>query len=268
MKRRPCATRWNSYYNSIKDLLSVQDRLNETMRRLQLPPFKDNEIRFLSEYLNCPKPIAEAILSLQGDKETYYGSLLPELMRIKHMIKCLRLENIQYCRDLLDVIDESLNKRFRKFLDLQPAANDAILASVSHPFFKLKWVSKESKERVKELFLNEARKTSRLEKQKLENSKSNLDKKKARDESYYMFLEDSDSSIASSDQSGTVSGAGTADLEALQYLNNKENSLQSLVMYPTIKKMFLKYNTCLPSSAPVKRLFSFGGMIEGLTGGK
>ena len=72
-----------------------------------------------------------------------------------------------------------------------------------------------------------------------------------------MFLEDSDSSIATSNSPGSISSA--ADLETLQYLNNKETRLNSLNVYPTIKKIFLKYNI-----TPVYRvppLFSFGGMI-------
>ena len=56
------------------------------------------------------------------------------------------------------------------------------------------------------------------------------------DESYYMFLEDSDSSIASSDNSGST--GSTTDLEILQYLNNKDIGLKSLNVYPTIKKIF------------------------------
>ncbi|CAG9566568.1 unnamed protein product [Danaus chrysippus] len=40
------------------------------------------------------------------------------------------MENLKYCSPLLDVIDENLDRRFKQFLQLEPAANDAILASL------------------------------------------------------------------------------------------------------------------------------------------
>jgi len=49
-------------------------------------------------------------------------------------------------------------------------------------------------------------------------------------------------------------------VESILFLNNPSHELEQLRNYPVVR-VFVKYNTSVPSSAPVERHFSQAGLI-------
>ena len=59
----------------------------------------------------------------------------------------------------------------------------------------------------------------------------------------------------------TAETAPESRIQNLQFLNDSDKELIMLNRHPEIKKIFLRYNTTLPSSALVERLFSTAALI-------
>ncbi|XP_024939543.1 uncharacterized protein LOC112494168 [Cephus cinctus] len=63
-------------------------------------------------------------------------------------------------------------------------------------------------------------------------------------------------------EAAVLFGHGEAAIQFLRYLNKPNTDLGMLRDFPIMRSVFFKYNTPLPSSAPVERSFSFATMIN------
>lgn len=114
------------------------------MMKLDIQIFSTGQRKFLKEYTQIMGIIADALNNLQGNKRPY-GVVLPTLYRTKdQLIEMSSNQSIVCCKPLLTAALNGFNKRFHEIMDLNNKASyPALIATVSHPYFKLRWLKPE-----------------------------------------------------------------------------------------------------------------------------
>lgn len=255
---RPGVTRWNSTYDALVQIHAIKDKSIQLYEALQISgQLRQTEFQYIQEYLKCSKPIAEALDILQGEKSMFYGLLLPCLLSLRRKLQKLCNENFVYCNALARTHLESVNNRFKDIFYFSTArAQNAVIAAIAFPRFKTKWfacIPTEEHQRLKTLF------KAAIAKEVSENTESSSaieNQNKADD--FFQF----DSSSSDTEENVCQVQRSKADMIVSYYLSDLEQELNTLHRYPEVKKVFMKYNTPLPSSAPVERLFSYATMIN------
>lgn len=115
---------------------------------------------------------------------------------------------------------------------------DLFLASCLHPKFKLNWLT------------GERRKFAEICLQNLFGIQSKDDS------SIKDMIDDYDDFFVFHQQQNE-----SIEEELQRFLRSTNSNIEMLHEYPKIKTLFIKYNTALPSSASVERLFSVGGAV-------
>uniref|UniRef100_A0A3P9IX79 HAT C-terminal dimerisation domain-containing protein n=1 Tax=Oryzias latipes TaxID=8090 RepID=A0A3P9IX79_ORYLA len=146
----------------------------------------------------------------------------------------------------IDLGDVAIQTRFSIVLD----SKDALLAAISCPKFKLRWVKDGArKQQLKNLLVAECQilSSSAGDSDKTDNVPNKAVTPVTGMEFFEFESEPED--------------CYSADQEVMNYLSSGGFELDTLSNFPAVKKVFLKYNTPTPSSAPVERLFSLGGLV-------
>lgn len=183
-------------------------------------------------------PIARSLDTLQGDKTMSMGYLLPTVAWLSKQLEALST-TAGTCKELAVACKTGVDRRFTAMtLD-----STIILSSIAHPKFKFRWMKGAiEKDEARELFKSE------VEASRTPDEPDGI-QAGPKDDDDFLFNDDEEEAGASSTEfERFLSQPFTADL-------------QSLSTFPTIKNIFLRYNTALPSSASVERLFSVAGDI-------
>lgn len=108
----------------------------------------------------------------------------------------------------------------------------AVLASITHPAFKLRWLPTDVVDQMKSLFLGTLKDTSAAQlQQSLNKSSKASDVLDSNTLDFFTFMHTEDSVAATNTQSHV-------ELQGLQYLEDTDQTLSSLCRYPLICQMF------------------------------
>lgn len=141
---RPGDTRWNSLYDSLKQILKNKEKNCELFEALGLKNnmLKDSEYIYIEEHLNCVGPLSETIDILQGENNIFYDFVFPVLLSLRRKNNHLLLNDWRYYEPLLNSILMSIEKRFSNITNLNTIeAENAAIVAFSHPKFKNRWLS-------------------------------------------------------------------------------------------------------------------------------
>ena len=82
--KTPCATRWNSEYDSVDCILKQnQVALKTVMKQLKLEVLNESDLTLLNEYRAVMGPLAKYLDVLQSETNNYLGCVILCIQKIK-----------------------------------------------------------------------------------------------------------------------------------------------------------------------------------------
>jgi len=124
--------------------------------------------------------------------------------------------------------------------------NELILAAVTLPQFRLWWCGDDQTKEMARNLLRHG--MNRMTSSRVTDDPADRQSSDETDDEFFAFT-------------SSAPARNDVNQELDLYLSDDCKQLESLNRFPAVKQPFLKYNTGIPSSAPVERLFSAGGQI-------
>lgn len=251
--KTPNKTRWNCTYDSLLQIQNIligsngHNKMNNIMDFCEIQRFTNQEIQLIQEYCEVMTPLAESLDFLQGEESMFMGYLLPTLYALDKKLIILQQKTMKFCGPLIKTVRTSIQTRFSSIWEKK----ELILASCLLPRFKLLWLDGDKRFMAKSWLRSHFEHldyTANSEANETESPSCTAGTDTFK-EDFFCLPVDNNSKTSSS-------------IEELElYLKSQSKELSVLLLYPTVLTAFLKFNTPLPSSAPVERLFSTGSNV-------
>ncbi|XP_072299531.1 uncharacterized protein zbedx [Eucyclogobius newberryi] len=242
----PNVIRWNVEYCAIQKIVSLSEReLTELCARLEVQRLQPEEMAFLKEYVTVFHPLAFALELFQAEQKCYFGLVIPTVLSLKTKLNEHK-DAANYLGDVINAIVVAIDLRFQELF----SSTEAKIATATTPQFRLWWMAASEREEMCALLASMA---------------SQVDLSVVTDGTSTEILP----TIHSEDDFfnyGPVKPpvqvqSRTVTEEIKKYVEGTGKTLECLQDFPRVKQLFLKYNTMLPSTAPVQRLFSQKGNL-------
>ncbi|XP_019745350.1 uncharacterized protein zbedx [Hippocampus comes] len=242
----PAVIRWNVEYCALQKIISLTEReLTELSARLDVARLQPEEMDFLKEYVTVFHPLAFALELLQAEQKCYLGLVIPTVLSLKNKLNEHK-DSAKYFGDVIVAMVSAIDTRFRELF----ASDEAKFATATTPQFRLWWLAASEREEMCSLLATEASQVDPCDVIEI-NTSQNVSTIKSEDDFF---------SYGSAKLTAHVQERGVTE-EIRKYVEGTGKSLECLQDFPRVKQLFLKYNTTLPSTAPIQRLFSEKGNL-------
>lgn len=291
----PNATRWNSTYDSVVTLLEILQSCGSLSffnsiisdKPVSCERFSQADVNFLQEYSTVMTPLANGLDQLQGEDHAYQGLFLPVICAIQtELLEAKTNPDLLNVKPLVNALLEGMKKRFSE----AKKNENNLLAAAFHPMFKLLWIDncqesitpleKDNEEfhddivkKMKKLVVEELKKLGEQDIQAEEepvekNSPTPANEKEKNKSANWLSKLTARKKEPKSSAEESLKRKGNSIVDAwldATYKPRGQNTKgfhdSAFMGEETLMKLFMKYNTGIPSSAGVERLFSIGKLI-------
>ena len=280
----PNQTRWNSQYDSVVCLLQIINSCKDlkefnthiTDSYIKGTKFSSSDVTFLKQYKTVMLPVAEGLDKLQSEKDAYQGLFVPVICLIKDDLQEFSdNDQLGLVRPLVMALIEGMNRRFEAALDNQ----DYLLAAAFHPIFRLDWMEnllplklESTKTTMKNLVFTELKKIGHIgaslqghedEEEQVRHEEDSAPKPKSpAKKSWLSKIKNKGSQESGSDAALKQKASSIVDAWLTGCTEEGTKFTDSVFMgEQVLVNLFIKYNTGIPSSAGVERMFSIGKLI-------